>query len=195
MTETALHKEIFDYFYKLGAGRKHSKVHKKYGVSRTSIRKWSKMFNWPERIKKLDSEITESKPVKRIGRNTKLTPEVQKKIVNLITAGNYVETACGAVGVSHASFYNWLERGRQGEQPFLDFLDAVKKAETVSEALYLEYIRKAAPETWQAAAWYLERRNYQKWGKKTQVDVNVKDLDIQIEEAMKQLAGLKNRNT
>jgi hypothetical protein len=35
-----------------------------------------------------------------LGRRTKLTPEVQKKIVDALSAGNYFEVACEYAGIS-----------------------------------------------------------------------------------------------
>ncbi len=106
---------------------------------------------------------------KKKGRRTKLTPEVQQKIVGAIAAGNYYEVACAIAGISHTTFYNWLEKGRQGKKPYVDFLEAVKKAEAANEAKRLQTITKAAETDWKANAWYLERRYPERWGRKERV--------------------------
>ncbi|GAI79278.1 unnamed protein product [marine sediment metagenome] len=66
-----------------------------------------------------------------IGKNTKLTPELQEKIIKYIRGGNYVETACNAVGVHKTNFYIWLKRGKAGEEPFLYFLYTIKKMKKI----------------------------------------------------------------
>ena len=37
---------------------------------------------------------------KTLGRPTDLTPELQEKICSIIADGNYIETACNAVGIA-----------------------------------------------------------------------------------------------
>ena len=116
------------------------------------------------------AELVKSK----IGRNTKLTPELQEEIVRFIEGGNYIETTCHAVGVNKQTFYNWLQRGSNGEQPFLDFLDSIKKAKAKAETQSVSLIRIAGIDNWQAAAWWLERTNWKKWGKKDRLEVKTK---------------------
>jgi hypothetical protein len=100
------------------------------------------------------------------GRKTKLTKERQDKICELLRAGNYFDAACGAVGITPQTGYNWLKRGNDAKSGiYFDFFEAVKKAEAEAEAATVVIIRKAALDTWQAAAWWLERRFPGKWGK------------------------------
>jgi len=56
MQETKRHGDAFDYYYALGAERSYPKVASKFTVSRTSVKKWSKEFNWQERIVQRDIE-------------------------------------------------------------------------------------------------------------------------------------------
>jgi len=48
----------------------------------------------------------------RRGRKSGLTPEVQRRIVAALNAGNYLESAAGAAGVTPAALHGWLARGR-----------------------------------------------------------------------------------
>ena len=58
---------------------------------------------------------------------------------------------------------------------YVEFLEAVKKAEAEAEALRVSRISKAGKEgNWQADAWYLERRYPDRWGKRVQ-EVTGKD--------------------
>ena len=106
-----------------------------------------------------------------MGRPSKLTPERAKRIVELIRAGNYAEVASKASGIGESTFYAWLERGRTARSGvYREFLEAVEKAAAEAEALYLERVRVAAasgaPSTWQAAAWWLERRFPRRYGRR-----------------------------
>src|SRR5687768_1636183 len=67
------------------------------------------------------------------GRPSKLTPEIQKQICELLEGGNFVETVCDYVGISKETFYDWIRRGERGWEAdikggYVEFSDAVKKA-------------------------------------------------------------------
>lgn len=124
-----------------------------------------------------------------IGRPTKLTPELQAEMVNIIRGGNYVETACAYVGLNKSTFYDWMKRGareidrvkknpkarvRKDEQIYVEFSNAIKKAEAEAEARDVLIIAKAAESQWQAAAWRLERRLPSKWGRQRPYDTDAK---------------------
>lgn len=114
------------------------------------------------------------------GRPTKLTPELQEELVHVIRAGNYVETACAFVGITKETFYAWLRRAakererltknprarlRKSEVIYVEFSDAIKKAQGHSEIRDVMLIGKAAENQWQAAAWRLERKFPDRWGR------------------------------
>ena len=115
------------------------------------------------------------------GRPSKLTPKIQEEILRVIKSGNYIETACAYVGINKSTFYEWLKRGarekdrvaknprakvRKSEQPYVDFSNAVEKALAQAEIRDVAIIGKAAEENWQAAAWRLERKFPERWGRK-----------------------------
>lgn len=64
MRETLQHKQAFDYYYTLGKDRNIIKVAQNFDVSRASVAKWSKAFEWQKRIKTRDKRI--AKRVERI---------------------------------------------------------------------------------------------------------------------------------
>lgn len=114
-------------------------------------------------------------------RPTKLTPELQEDVLKVIRSGNYIETACAYVGINKSTFYDWIKRGarekdrvaknpkarvRKDEQPFVDFSNAVERALAHAEIRDVAIIGKAAEENWQAAAWRLERKFSDRWGRK-----------------------------
>lgn len=115
------------------------------------------------------------------GRPTKLTKDIQNRIVSVIQSGNYIETACAYVGINKSTFYDWLKRGarekdrveknprakvRKSEKPFVDFSNAVEKALAHAEIRDVAIIGRAAEENWQAAAWRLERKFPDRWGRR-----------------------------
>lgn len=118
-----------------------------------------------------------------MGRPTKLTPDLQARIVAFLGAGAYMETAAAAAGVSKQTLYTWLHRGAEGDRPYKAFLDAVEKAQGEADIRDLKTIRDAAQAgAWQAAAWRLERRHPEQWGRRrvemTGADGNPVDIEV-----------------
>ncbi|MHC4395626.1 MAG: hypothetical protein ACYS1A_08215 [Planctomycetota bacterium] len=112
-----------------------------------------------------------------MGRKTKLTPKLQDKICDIIRRGNYIEVACGFVGIDVSTYYNWLKWGEAAKSgKYFEFFKAAKRAENEQETLYVENIRKAAFDgVWQASAWYLERKYPERWGRKERKEITGKD--------------------
>lgn len=118
-----------------------------------------------------------SKPTRRkqTGRPTKLTDEVETDFLTALAQGSYIETACNFAGVARDTYYGWMERARKArekggkltvaEQRLVDFSDNVKNVLARSEMGDLKRIKVAAESQWQAAAWRLERRYPERWGR------------------------------
>lgn len=119
------------------------------------------------------------------GRPIKLTPELQKKVTDMIAAGNYVETAASYAGVSKTTLYDWLKKGARSKTGiYRIFSNAVEKSLAESEIRDVLTIGTAAKINWQAAAWRLERKAPAKWGRKTNFEINPMDEHrIKIDEA------------
>jgi len=122
------------------------------------------------------------------GRPRSLTREVQALILELLKAGNFLDTACLAAGTTRHCFYHWRRRWMAGDpdaQEYGEFFNNIKKAIAVGEVTLVAKVTRAGP-NWQAAAWMLERRHYRRWGKKDVVVVKgarKKDLsDLSDEE-------------
>lgn len=128
----------------------------------------------------------------RIGRPTKLTPELHAVIVASIEGGNYAETAAALAGIHRDTFYGWMERGRRGEQPFADFSDAVTRARAKAEADAVETVRAgmADPKTGaERAQWYLERTAPDRFARRDKVIVE----NLVNEELTAAMARLRER--
>ena len=105
---------------------------------------------------------------KRTGRPSKLNLELEAEIVELIKVGNYVETACGVVGNGgKTTFYEWMKKAKASVRynKYVRFRNAVEKAQAWSEARDIAIITKASEKYWQAAAWKLERKYPDKFGR------------------------------
>ena len=104
------------------------------------------------------------------GRPTKLTADAQKRVVAAVAAGATYERAAACGGVNYNTFNEWMKKGEQQKSgAYHEFYEDVKRVEAQAAARWLGYIEKAAQEgTWQAAAWKLERRYPNTWGRTTQ---------------------------
>ena len=114
------------------------------------------------------NQILECGRVCVVGRPTKLDDLRAKRIVDAIASGMSRTAAAASARVARATLMDWLARGRDGEQPYADFLDRVKAAEAEAESLMVACVRTAGlePRHWQAAAWWLERARPADWAKR-----------------------------
>ena len=104
-------------------------------------------------------------------RRTKLTERTKDDIVKALKAGNSRRDSALYAGIAEATFYSWMARGREGEPIYAEFLEAVEKAEAQSVVRNVAIIQRAAEETWQAAAWWLERKRPDDWGRRQRMDI------------------------
>lgn len=109
-----------------------------------------------------------------IGRPTKLTPEVQERICNAIRVGATYELAAQFGGISYETFRAWQRAADEGDSAYSGFSEAVKLAEAEGAMRWLALIDAAAAESWQAAAWKLERRYPADYGRNDKLRVEAK---------------------
>jgi hypothetical protein len=134
-------------------------------------------------------------PVRKGGRPSKLTPEVQEKLCTAIRGGNFLDTAAAYAGVHRDTLREWLRRGaRASSGIYRAFLEAVEKAHADAEARDVALIAKAAAGgNWQAAGWRLERRFPERWARRSQcqVEANVNHtMKGSADDAIQQLTRL-----
>jgi transposase len=110
---------------------------------------------------------------------TLCSPDLVEAICRHLRIGAYRKDAVKAAGVGLSTFYYWIERGgkerrhidsgrkaRKREGAYLAALECIEKAEAESCLSDLAVITKASMDgAWQAAAWKLERRNPEQWGR------------------------------
>jgi len=112
----------------------------------------------------------------RRGRTTILTPRVHTVIIESIRAGNYMEVAARAAGVSKTALYVWIEKGhKQTRGDYRDFVDALQRAEADSEAESVKTVVEAGKRNWKAAMTYLERRHPDRWRRRMTQEIVGKD--------------------
>jgi hypothetical protein len=107
------------------------------------------------------------------GRPTKLNAERQSKVCDAIRAGVPPETAAACAGIDESTFYRWLARGRrlEAEALYAKFAEAVKLALAEWETRDIMRIGEAAATDWRAAAWRLERRLPQRYGRRDRHEI------------------------
>lgn len=110
------------------------------------------------------------------GRPLKLTPEIQDRICEALRAGNTRRDSAAHAGVSHSAFAKWIQLGKQkgARAVYFAFADACEKAESQAIVRNVAIIQKAAETSWQAAAWWLERRRPNDYAKREKRDVTVR---------------------
>ena len=97
-----------------------------------------------------------------MARPTKLTPDVEERILLGLRAGNFLKVAAAAAGVGEATLHRWLADRRP---PYRAFDAAVRKAIAESEVLLVGRIAQVAPQSPGVALRLLERRYPQRWGR------------------------------
>jgi hypothetical protein len=102
-----------------------------------------------------------------MARRSKRSPEREAAILLSLEIGNTRKAAANGAGISHELFYQWLAD--------LTFLEAVVRAEAKAEQRFLNNVAQAAAagDSWQAAAWWLERRRHEEYARRDKVDMTI----------------------
>jgi hypothetical protein len=114
------------------------------------------------------------------GSTPKLTKTLIEEVATSIRSGCYMETAAALSGISKQTLYRWFKEAQEESAPelLIELSDAVKKAMAQAEARDLAVIDKAAQDgVWQAAAWRLERKHPDRWGRQDRVEVQHSGLE------------------
>jgi hypothetical protein len=99
---------------------------------------------------------------KKLGRQTVWTEERTRQLLDYVRLGVPYVFAYRAVGIAEPTFYK-----KKAED--LEFREALEKAEADAVARNVGIVQKAAQRTWQAAAWWLERRYAEMFGRRFDV--------------------------
>ena len=95
------------------------------------------------------------------GRPTKYTEQTVAKLLEALRGGNTRRASCAVAGIDQSTLANWLKE-------YSDFSKAIEKAEGEAEAKMVSVIKLASDTTWQAAAWWLERKHKAEWSSRVE---------------------------
>lgn len=112
---------------------------------------------------------------KPTGRPTILSKDLVDSIAEVVRAGAFYEEAALTVGIGRSTLYKWREEGEadieHGKATLAAyFVDALTRASAEAEQAAAQAILSARYTDWRAAAWYLERRNPGRWGRRDHVE-------------------------
>lgn len=133
----------------------------------------------------------------RTGRRPKLTPALQKRLVDALVAGNYIETACVYSGVGISTYYKWIEDSNKpnARKDLIEFREAVERARAEAEVRNVVVINEIAKTNYQAAAWWLERSFPKRWGRQQSVELTGSgaSLNVTVDAREAVMQALKDR--
>lgn len=99
-----------------------------------------------------------------MARPSKLSPEIQEKLIRAIKTGCPFATACDYANLDYSTFRRWLIKGeKQGAGRFREFYDAVRRAESGLEVKLIAQWHQSAETDWRAACEFLSRRFPDRW--------------------------------
>ena len=114
-------------------------------------------------------------------RPQKIVYEIIESLCDYIAQGFSYDKAATNSGISASTFFRWMRIGSlpDAEQIYKDLVRAVKEASEFSEFEALQLVRSAAivDRNWKAAAWFLERRFPDRYGKQFPSDGIVRPKD------------------
>lgn len=104
------------------------------------------------------------------GRPTNCTPQVIKVAARLHAIGLTMPVLCQATGIPFQTVLEWNRKGKDDiaagvDSPFAQWWQAMEEAKGAFEANMVRTVVAGAVTDWKAAAWILERRVAQRWGK------------------------------
>lgn len=81
---------------------------------------------------------------------TKYNGDITRDMAGHLEGGMGRVDTCALVGISYETFTQWMLKA--------EFYEAVKKAEMVCKSRNIAIVQRATNTSWQAAAWWLERK-------------------------------------
>jgi hypothetical protein len=98
---------------------------------------------------------------KKRGRETLLTPALQKRLCKFLADANTISTSAAACGISERTFFRFREEPA--------FLAAVSRARAKAKAKLVKVITDQAPRDWRAAAFLLARSWPKEYGQRVEI--------------------------
>lgn len=109
-----------------------------------------------------------------MARKTKYSKELEAKLCEFVRNGITIQSMCDAVNINKSTYFRWIESNAT-------FATAIKRAESerdtnVKSIAIHTIIQAMLDGTWQAAAWWLERKFASEF-KNVQEQVKKYDID------------------
>ena len=101
----------------------------------------------------------------KTGTPSKMTTERAEAILDALRMGCTREAAAGVGNIHRVTLLRWMDDA--------SFRSEVEKAEQQAEAAYTYSVQAAVPKNWQAAAWWLERRRHESYGRRDRVELTL----------------------
>lgn len=102
--------------------------------------------------------------------------ELVQALCDSIATGMYVNLACQSVGIGTSTLSIWKQKGQQGIKPYDEVWRRIQIAEAKAIERRIKRIEEAGENgSWQADAWYLERRYPHLFGKRDTVAIENQD--------------------
>lgn len=117
------------------------------------------------------------------GPEPKLTSDTHAVIVDAVANGVPYKHAAAKAGISERSLLRWLAWGKAGKEPFASLVAALKRVEANYIQKHLKTITDASYDSWQAAAWILERRHPEEFGSNRHEIAELKKAVAQLSKA------------
>ena len=105
-----------------------------------------------------------------VGQPTKFTQETREKLIAAIRKGAPYEIACDYAGITTSCLSLWRKKAQDEQIPeYVEFFDQLKQAKGHTALRWLDVLDKAMVDSWQPAAWKLERRYYKHFSNNAQM--------------------------
>ena len=135
----------------------------------------------------------------KVGRPSKFTPENREIILRGVKLGSPDMMAPQAAGLDYSTVRKWLVRGEaEKDGPYFEFFLSYKKARGERVNRWLGLIEDAAPTSWQAAAWKLERLYPMQFGRSIQRTEHIeekREIKISIDMSVLSIEELRSVET
>ena len=109
-----------------------------------------------------------------------LDPAIFEIVIAVVRVGAGQEAACREAGISNETLRQYVQRGETGEEPFAEFVIALRKAHGNSKVYLLGLLQEAAVGDWRAAAWLLEKLYPHDFGALVKLNINAQ-IDAKLE--------------
>jgi hypothetical protein len=92
------------------------------------------------------------------GRKTILNVSLTRRICALLAKGSSIKSACILCNIGERTYFDWQERGKGGEEPYVTFFAAATRAREQHKARLITVVMEAAHKDARHAEWLLERQ-------------------------------------